>query len=197
MNGNSLRLSHPAYHPVQSAHFGVWLRCRILLWIVVRATLYRFCPNPLRGARRLLLRAFGAKIASTVSLNNRARIDFPWNLTMSAFASLGEYSWIYALDCISIGEYACVGQHVHLLTGTHDYNDPSFPLVTRSLMVGHGAWIADRATVLPGCHVGDFTVIGAGAVVAREMPAGMVCAGNPCVVIKARHLPQPVEPGGL
>lgn len=179
-----------SYNPVQAVPFGLRLRLRIALWSVVRATLYRFCPNPLRGVRRELLRVFGADIAPTASPDNKARIDFPWNLTMSNFASVGEHCWIYALDRIVLGEYACVGQHVHLLTATHDYNDPGFPLVTRALEIGCGAWVAERATVLPGCHIGDYTVIGAGAVVTRPMPAGMVCAGNPCVVLKPRRLAQ-------
>lgn len=180
--------THISYHPVQSAPFGFGLRLRIVLWSVARATLYRFCPNPLRGFRRALLRAFGADISATASPDNQARIDFPWNLKMSNFASVGEHSWIYALDKIALGEYACVGQYVHLLTGTHDYNDPKFPLITRALRVGRGAWIAERATVLPGCNIGDYAVIGAGAVVTHPMPDGMICGGNPCVVLKARRL---------
>jgi putative colanic acid biosynthesis acetyltransferase WcaF len=156
----------------------------------VQASLYRFTPNALRPIRRALLRAFGAHIASTSSPNNRARIDFPWNLELRDHASIGEHAWIYALDRITVGEYACIGQYVHVLTGSHDYEDPSFKLCTRPVEIGRGAWIAARATLLPGAHIGEYSVIGAGAVVTRPMPAGMVCVGNPCVPLKKRNLPQ-------
>jgi putative colanic acid biosynthesis acetyltransferase WcaF len=138
----------------------------------------------------MLLRAFGARISPTASPNNRARIDLPWNLEMGAHASIGEYAWVYAIDRISIADYACVGQHVHLLAGTHDVDDPAFPLVTRPLRIGERAWIAARATVLPGAHIGAGAVIGAASVVTRPMPGDTVCAGNPCRPLRPRRTPE-------
>ena len=134
----------------------------------------------------MLLRAFEATIAPTASPNNRARIDFPWNLEMGHHASLGEYSWTYALARVSLGDYACVGQYVFLLTGTHDFDDPAFPLVTLPIEIGKGAWIAARATVLPGARIGDYAVIGAASVVSQSMPPHTVCAGHPCRPLRPR-----------
>lgn len=104
-------------------------------------------------------------------------------------ASLGEHAWAYALDRIDIRDRACVGHHVFLLTGTHDYNKEDFPLVTRPIVIHSGAWIATRATVLPGVTIGALAVVGAGSVVSRSLPPGWVCAGNPCQPIGVRKLP--------
>lgn len=75
-----------------------------------------------------------------------------------------------------------------LLTGTHDFSDPTFPLVTRPIEVGYGVWIAAGVTVLPGITLGRLAVIGAGSVVTKDMPEATVCAGNPCRAIKPRVL---------
>ena len=135
-----------------------------------------------------MLRCFGASIAATAAVRNTARVECPWNLVMGPHSSIGEYSWIYTLDKIFIGEYACVGQYVKLLTGSHDPCDPSFPLITRPITIGYGCWIAVGAIVLPGVQIGDLAVVGAGSVVTKDLPERTICAGNPCRPLKKRHL---------
>jgi len=173
--------------PVQRSPFSLRLKLKMRLWSAVQATLFRWSPTPLRAFRRGLLSLFGARIANTASVHNTARIDCPWNLEMAPRASVGEHAWIYALDRIVIGEEACVGQRVVLLTGSHDYANPCFPLVTRPITVGYGCWIAVGAMVLPGVTVGALAVVGAGSVVTRDVPEQMVCGGNPCRVLKRRE----------
>jgi putative colanic acid biosynthesis acetyltransferase WcaF len=177
------------YHPTQSSGFSMRMRLGMLAWRLVSITLFRFSPKPFRAFRRMLLRAFGAHLAAGASVHNTARIDCPWNLRMGVCASVGEQAWVYALDEISIADYACVSQHAFLLTGTHDYDDPGFPLCTRPISIEAGVWLAARCTVLPGVRIGAYTVVGAGSVVSRSLPAGMVCAGNPCAVLAKRKLP--------
>jgi putative colanic acid biosynthesis acetyltransferase WcaF len=142
----------------------------------------------MNGFRRFLLVCFGAKLARNVSVHNTARIHCPWNLEMKEKSSLGEYSWIYTLGRISVGECSCVGQHVFLLTGTHDYTDTTFPLVIKPIEIGYGCWLAVGARILPGVTIGDYAVIGAGSVVAKNVEPWAVVAGNPARFIKKRIL---------
>jgi putative colanic acid biosynthesis acetyltransferase WcaF len=107
---------------------------------------------------------------------------------MEDFASIGEHAWIYSLDRIRIGRWSCVGQGVSLLTGTHDYSDPAFSLVTKPVTIGDGVWVAVGAKVLPGITLNDYCVIGAGSIVTKDMPEMMICAGNPCAPIKRRRI---------
>ena len=53
------------------------------------------------------------------------------------------------------------------------------------ITVGDNVWIGANVTVLPGVTIGSNTVIAAGSVVTRDIPAGVVAAGNPCRVLRA------------
>ena len=48
-------------------------------------------------------------------------------------------------------------------------------------------WITTNVTILPGVTIGENTIIGAGSVVTRDIPANVYAAGNPCRVIKKRY----------
>lgn len=50
--------------------------------------------------------------------------------------------------------------------------------------IGNNVWIGGHTTVLPGVTIGDGTVIGAGSVVTKDIPSGVLAAGNPCKVIR-------------
>lgn len=52
------------------------------------------------------------------------------------------------------------------------------------ITVGNRVWIGANVSVLPGVTIGDDTVIGAGSVVNKDIPGGVVAAGNPCRVIR-------------
>lgn len=56
----------------------------------------------------------------------------------------------------------------------------------RPITVGNNVWIGGHVSVLPGVTIGDNSVIGAGSVVNKDIPANVVAAGNPCRVI--RHI---------
>ena len=85
---------------------------------------------------------------------------------------------------IRLGARAVVSQGAFVCTASHDYTKTTFPLVAKAITVGADAWIGARAIVLPGCEIGEGSVIGAGSVVTKNTPACSVCAGNPCRVVK-------------
>jgi putative colanic acid biosynthesis acetyltransferase WcaF len=157
-----------------------------LAWWIGCVFLIKCSLRPMYTWRRWVLRLFGAKLGDHVCIQRTARIEFPWNLEMGRYSSIGEDTWIYSLAQVRIGEFSTVSQRVFLCTGTHDYTRPEFPLVTKAITIGKGVWIAADAYVGPGVSIGDNAVIGARSVVVKDMPAGMVCAGHPCKPIKHR-----------
>ena len=52
------------------------------------------------------------------------------------------------------------------------------------ITVGNNVWIGAGVTVLPGVTIGDNTIIGAGSIVNKDIPSGVIAAGNPCKVIR-------------
>lgn len=56
--------------------------------------------------------------------------------------------------------------------------------VARPITVGNSVWIGASVTVLPGVEIGDTSIIGAGSVVTKSIPAGVIAFGNPCRVVR-------------
>lgn len=163
-----------------------------MLWRLVEASLFRWSPRPLHGFRAFLLRLFGARIAvGTVVVFPSVRTTFPWKLTLDEHAMIGPGVIIYNLATVHVRRGANLSQNVHLCAGTHDYLRWDMPLVARPITIGENAWIAADAFIGPGVEIGELTVVGARSVVMKSLPAGKVCAGNPCRPIKDR--PPPVR----
>jgi putative colanic acid biosynthesis acetyltransferase WcaF len=159
-----------------------------LLWNVTAVVFFRLSPKPWHRWRSFLLRCFGAKVGSNVHVYPGVKIWAPWNLNLGDECGIASGAILYSQDTITIGKRAVVSQGVHLCAGTHDYNQPGFKLITRPIRIGAHAWIAAEAFVHPGIIVGEGCVIGARAVVTKDMPAWTVCAGHPCKPIKEREI---------
>lgn len=92
------------------------------------------------------------------------------------------------LDCapINIGENVFLGPNVQIYTPVHPLNADERLRVEFALPVniGDNVWIGGGAIICPGVTVGARSVIGAGSVVTRNIPADSLAVGNPCRVIK-------------
>ena len=157
-----------------------------LAWILTWALLASWTPPQMRGWRRLLLRIFGAKVASTAGIYGTARIWYPRNFEIGDHSFVGPDTIIYCMAPILIGDHALVSQGAHLCGGTHDFRDPHFQLIARRITIGSRAWIAAEAFVGPGVTVGEGAVLGARAVATRDLEPWTVYSGNPAVALKPR-----------
>lgn len=157
------------------------------LWALA-TPLFCFSPRPLFGWRRFLLRLFGARIGRNAHVYPSARIYIPWNLTLGAEASIGEWALIYNLGPVTIGERATISHRAHLCAGTHDYRDPVLALQRVPIEIGAQAWVCADAFVGPNVRVGEGAVVGAAAVAVHDVPPWQIVAGNPARVIKTRRV---------
>jgi len=146
--------------------------------------LFALSPRPLWGWRRMLLRAFGARIGTDVHVYPSARITMPWNVEVGVMAAVGDGAILYALGPVRIGARATVSQYAHLCAGTHDLSHLDRPLLALPVTIGPDAWIAADAFVGPGVTVGAGAVVGARAVVTKDVAPGHVVAGNPARTIR-------------
>ena len=159
-----------------------------IVWGLTSFLLFRFSPKPLYAWRSFLLRCFGAKVGHGVHVYPGVKIWAPWNLKLEDESGIASGVILYSQGKITIGKRTVVSQGAHLVTGTHDYSDVGFPLITKPIHIGDYAWIATEAFIHPGVTIGAGCVIGARSVVNRDMPAWMVCAGHPCKPLKARKM---------
>lgn len=150
--------------------------------------LFRFSPRIFFGWRSFLLRLFGAKVGRKVHIYNSATIYMPGNLEIGDWASIGEGALIYNLGLITIGEKAIISQRTHLCAGTHDFTDPTFPLLKLPIKIGNQAWVCADAFVGPNVTVGEGAIVGARAVVVKDVEPWAIVAGNPAKFIKKRVL---------
>jgi len=109
----------------------------------------------------------GLRIGDGVQINRDVHLDTTGGLVIG--------------DDTLISEGAVIYTHDH---GLHPWSVP-VPMVKT---IGTGVWIGLRAVILPQCQrIGDDAVIGAGAVVTRDVPAGAIVAGNPARIIGQRE----------
>lgn len=157
---------------------------RRCLWGVLRP-LFSLSPRLAWGWRRWLLKCFGAQIGRGVHIWPSAQIAVPWSLDLRDGAAIGDRAILYSLGRITIREGATISQGAHLCAGTHDVSDPARPLLRLPIDVGAGAWVAADAFLGPGVKIGEDAIVGARAVVMRDVPPNVTVGGNPARVLSS------------
>ncbi|MBK6741975.1 MAG: putative colanic acid biosynthesis acetyltransferase [Hydrogenophilales bacterium] len=169
-------------------HLSLGNKIARVLWQMVWFSLYRPTPRLFHAWRCLLLRIFGAKLGKAVHPYPTTRVWAPWNLEMGDHSCLSEQVDCYCVDKIRIGAHATVSQYSFLCTASHDYTDPTMPLVTAPITIGERAWITADVFIAPGVSIGEGAVVLARSSVFKDVEPWMVVAGNPARVVKARVL---------
>lgn len=81
-----------------------------------------------------------------------------------------------------------MGPEVHIYTSNHRYDEEKHRFEgdteTRPVIIGSNTWVGYGAIILPGVRIGNNAIIGAGSVVTKDVPPGVMAAGNPCIVKK-------------
>jgi acetyltransferase-like isoleucine patch superfamily enzyme len=118
---------------------------------------------------------------------------FTPSITIGDNCSIGEYCHITSINSITIGNGVLTGRWVTITDNSHGsssleefYIQPSKrKLYSKgSVVIEDNVWIGDKVTILPGVHIGYGSIIGANAVVTKDVPANCVVGGNPAKIIK-------------
>ena len=88
---------------------------------------------------------------------------------------------------IFIGDHVMIGPKVTLCTAAHpilpELREKGYQF-NRDIHIGNRVWIGAGVIVLPGITIGDDSVIGAGSIVTKDVPSGVIAVGNPCRVLR-------------
>jgi len=115
-----------------------------------------------------------------------------------ATLSIGHHSgmsggMIWATKSITIGNYVNIGGNCCILDSDIHHIDwqqrrkdreENIPYQKADIVIEDDVWIGANCTILKGVHIGARSIIGAGSIVVKDIPADSIAAGNPCHVIK-------------
>jgi putative colanic acid biosynthesis acetyltransferase WcaF len=163
-----------------------WNKAARLTWGMAWLILFRPSPRVCHGWRCFLLRFFGARIGRGVRVYPSAQVWAPWQLEMQDFSCLGPEVDCYCVASIRIEAHAVVSQYTYLCSASHDYELADLPLISRSIVIGEGAWVAADVFVGMGVTIGKGAVVGARASVFKDVEPWTVVGGNPARFIKRR-----------
>jgi len=167
-------------------------RAARLTWRVAHAMVFRPTPWFMGAWRSWVLRRFGAT-TGFARFKPTADIWAPWLLETGSEVYVDERVNLYTVFGVKLGDRVVISQGAFLCSATHNYRDPRYALAGGCITVEDDCWIAAEAFIGPGVTIGQGAVVGARAVVMKDVPPWTVVAGNPARVIGKRVLGE--EPG--
>ena len=134
------------------------------------------------------------------------QVNIEQGARFGCMVTLGDYSGIgmraRLVGPISIGNYVMMAPDVLIITVNHEFSDTETPMMFQGMAdyepvtIEDDVWIGERVIILPGVHIGKGSIIGAGAVVAKDIPPYSIAVGNPARVIRSRKPDEnPVDQG--
>ena len=141
--------------------------------------------------RRDFLRTFVAKLDEGAMINSPFYMEFVNHLEMGVNSFIN-YDCIMLNNAIKLGDNVLVGPKVSFYTAIHPIDAKQreqWLVYAKPITVEDNVWIGGGSIILGGITIGFGSVVGAGSVVTKSIPAGCVAAGNPCRIIRR------LEPG--
>ena len=134
----------------------------------------------------------GVVIGSDVRFSDHVKIVGPANLRIGRNSKILNRVILDARGGLNIGDHTQIGFESIILTSTHRFGDLERPILEQGMQgqavrIGSDVWIGARVIVLPGVTIGDHAIVGAGAVVTKDVPDQAIVAGNPAKLIRYRE----------
>ena len=161
-------------------------------------TKYNSLSYTQKADKRELLKCLFGNIGSNVSVGSPFICDYGCNIFIGNNVSVNMNCTFVDCNKITIGNNVLIASNVQIYTATHpvelnerltpDWKPESGEYFCRTyalpVTIGDGCWIGGGVILLPGIHIGNGSVIGAGSVVTKSIPENCVAVGNPCRVIR-------------
>lgn len=112
------------------------------------------------------------------------------NIQIERHVAIGHNVRLWNFDNIHIGQFCMIAAGVTVSNGWHDKS--TFVPTSGSISIGPGCWIGTNATIVGSVSIGSNSIIGAGALVNKDVPPNSIVAGVPAKIIGIRQLPDRV-----
>lgn len=138
--------------------------------------------------RRFFYRLFGIKIGKGSTIHTGAVFYKPWNIQIGNDSIIGEGAVLDGRDKLTIGNHVDIASEVMIYNGEHDINDENFKASFAPVFIEDYVFIGARVIILPGVRIKKGAVVGAGAVVTKDVEEFQVVGGVPAKPIGERKL---------
>lgn len=148
---------------------------------------YNSLPPSKRAEKNEILRKLFGKTAENFLIESDFNCDYGYNIEIGENFYMNHNGVI--LDCakVKFGDNVFIGPNCGFYTAIHPIEPKqriSALEAAKPITIGSNVWFGGNVVVLPGVTIGDNSVIGAGSVVTKSIPAGVVAVGNPCKVLR-------------
>lgn len=152
------------------------------------------------------------KVGKWIDIRRGLKVNSPKNIGLGSHVTIGRFSRLSCYDDgkINIEDRCYIGQFFSIMAGgnvtikqdtliasyvavigeNHSMNPEcgvkygDQPLIKQDVEIGGNCWIGEKVVILPGVKIGEWSIVGAGSVVNRTIPAYSIAVGNPAKVIK-------------
>ena len=143
---------------------------------------------PFHFIRNSIYRLAGIKIGAGSTIHTGCRFFQSNKIKIGKDTSVGDRCFLDGREEITIGSHTSIASQVLIYNSEHNINDELFRASQQPVVIGDYVFIGPRAIILPGVKIGDGAVIAAGAVVTKDVAAGVIVGGIPAVEIGERKL---------
>jgi maltose O-acetyltransferase len=162
-------------------------RCKLQIFFIVLELFNRiYTMVPSFAFRRLMIAASGSSIASSSCIHRGVRFFGFGRVKVGEHTTINRGCYLDNRGSITIGNNVSIAHDCKIYTAGHDYNDPSFSIVTRDVVVEDYVCLFANVLVMPGVTIGKGAVVFPGSVVTKSVEPFTVAGGNPAAFIKKR-----------
>lgn len=166
---------------------------RINVWLYFNIAIKRPCSydkggKAARKMREKTARKFLTYVGKDVNIEKGAQITS--KMEIGDRSGVGINAKMHGT--VIIGKDVMMGPECIIYTRNHAFADTTIPMreqgfsVEKPVVIGDDVWIGGRVTILPGVHIGNGAIVGAGAVVTKDVPEYAIVGGNPAKILKYR-----------
>jgi len=168
------------------------IKSRVIQLLVNHLPYFRFIREPQNPTQHIDFslwyrqKVLGYNSSAYWPMNATSRVTHAKNILVGkgSFPGFMPGCYIQGIGHIYIGDFSIFSANVGIISANHDIYDSSVHQHS-AVRIGSYCWIGMNAVILPGVSLGDYTIVGAGAVVTKSFPDGYcVIGGNPAKVIK-------------
>ncbi len=146
---------------------------------------------PIHTIRNACYQFCGMKIGKGGTFHMWARFYDPRNIEIGVDTIIGDHAFIDGREKVIIGNHTDIASQVLIYNSEHDINSAEFKASTGPIEIGDYVFIGPRTIILPGVKIGRGAIVGAGAVVTKDVPEFAIVGGVPAKIIGERKNKNP------